>query len=307
MIKSDILYYSDQYEHMTIDMIVRKYFMLSQNNTSYPEVVLANIKGYMNDAEINVETVSIDVLNHDCKKCDKFIMVNETYIMKTEELTEREMKRPVIDYLIKHNIIRACWTCDGKPFDVWEEYFDLEKEIIGYNKHQDKVCGKNNCDLITYQIYDNFFRLLPIEITNRNEKYKFKYDDTEFEMEVPLICKKTTVIETFLKKQSIKNLLVYDLDLYYVGYKSTKISDSDKFIVKNFVRIGNSHTVYRSYGIEVAREIYVIVRKNVTSCELYEHLNQIPKLISDIIFTYVDFNSNSPRSDDIFKPHQIMN
>lgn len=298
---SSSLYYFNKYEHMTIDMIVRKYVALPQNDTSYPKIVLYKIKGYINGVEINIERSFIDVLSDDYEK-NNLLTIIHSYIIKTEELSEQQMKRPVIDYLIKHNIIQACWTCEGKPFNVWEECFDSEEEIIEHYKHQDKVCDKKNCDLIT-----NYIFLTHWSKTIRNEQYKFRYDDIEFEMEVPLICKKSTIIETFLKNKFIKNLITYDFDLYYVKYsytdifnwsqyKNIKLNDNDKFVVKDYSVIGNAQiSAINSKGI------YVIVRKNVTSYDLYKQLNQLPRLISDIICTYADFNSNSPICDNIFK------
>lgn len=119
----------------------------------------------------------IEVLNQNYDEYKKSnsntIKIDEIYLIKTEELRESEIKQPIIDYLLKHDIRLACWVCDGKPIDVWKECFDLEKNIISYDNHVYKVCDKNKCDLITYRNDD---RIGPRKILRyeRHNEYKFK-------------------------------------------------------------------------------------------------------------------------------------
>jgi len=151
----------------------------------------------------------------------------EVTIWKIDELSDNDMKRPMIKYLIDNDIERACWTIDGEPIDVNTTYFDPNKIITGYETHVKEKCTGTHCDLVRYvNDYSRGVYGTNITITSRTNVYKFKYivpespTGIDFTMTVPVICNKHTMIEKFLDvTKNNDKYSVMDFDLYYVPQK----------------------------------------------------------------------------------------
>src|SRR5438552_10398883 len=119
----------------------------------------------------------------------------DTYTIKCK-LSENDLKKPIIDYLLANNIKRACWTIDGKWINVWSTFFNPNKELIGFDFHVRNNCDQYNCDLVIF--YDMRSTLLN-RLDNRFTTFDFKFVVSNhcesFRMTVPVIATRNIILQ----------------------------------------------------------------------------------------------------------------
>lgn len=237
------------------------------------------------------------------------------------ELSDQDLKKPIIDYLMSKNIKRACWSVDNQWINVKTTCFDtilekgfIGKKIIGYNWHwqaKQGGCDETNCDLV--QCNDRFNLIEPVIITTRSKQYFFKFVtlgySTMFKMRVPVITKKNQILKLFLDTMGTNEYMMMDFDLYYInqctnmgtelGYnnsieKTIKINNENDFVV-DFAE-QNRRIIEPMF---INRSMYVIFGK-ISLNQIDQLLGQglgmglrVPKDLVNLIYRYTGFESES--------------
>ena len=127
-----------------------------------------------------------------------------------------------------------------------------------------------------------------------------------------VISNKNTILDKILNENVIITREIYrilDFDLYYVMRKRKydrelkkevsdedviRVIDNNDFIIDYFCE-NNNNIIDLSYDM-VSR--YVIVRKTFSSSQLHDLL-QLPGILSDIIYTYLDVESVNPIPENV--------
>ncbi len=258
-----------------------------------------------------------------CK--DLLYKINEEiWITYSKKISYEELSKPIINYLEHHHIKRACWTISGVPVNVKKNYFDPMSEMIGHMVHH-KDCEITKCDIVTYNSgYDgmylyidsrcHFVEIIVIVSDPRDEVTPRDKLNFCINIDIPEICDKNRIINEcvdniYMLPQEYNHLRFIDFDLYYVmkhkkfdrktnkeiiNEQVTKIIDNDEFVTKFFCK-NNDNIIDITYDMEFK---YVIVCKNILSTE-FQKLLEIPRILSDIIYTYIDFESVEPIVSEI--------
>ena len=240
-----------------------------------------------------------------------------------DQISEHEFERPMIKYLQDKNINRSCWSINDVPIDVKKSFKELNFDkipIVGQYYHTQK-CDGQKCDLIVYLTCDGVYNTL----FDRYDCFDFvfvgsnniKYDGY---IHVPAICNRKTIFENLMTdctffdinaKEIIKNYQTHDFDLYHItkqlterltqhdhedwNYVVRKITDEHDFVVK-FCCL-NQRTIFDDSPF--TEYAYVVVCKCITSLE-FQKVVLMPKDLSDIIYSYVDFESTEPNHLEYF-------
>ncbi len=331
----------EQYRHTdtkTIRQCVDRYF---DRSTIYGMKFGTNhVQNIRIDVYVQKKLINdLDVLISDffCNNNHVEIINNKRYIKLTikiyttivKELSDEQLNRPIIDYLVANNLNRACWVFDkhGKQTidvnNIFNHYVGSNHcsdsyNFIGHMYHK-KQCNIESCDLIAcVSSYDGTH----YNICDRCSLYRsmFLTNINEFNLCLPVISNKKTMINNFF--QHI-NMNVYyhclagnnnyyhsikpcELDIYCVTqitHTDTKSEESvgrmnqnDNYVLDFF----ETNKEILSENIGCTEHVYVFVPKSIRLNDFYQTTKYLPIELLDIIYMYVDFESVEPNVSDIF-------
>ena len=235
-------------------------------------------------------------------------IVEEIWITFTKNISDNDLKKPIIEYLLNNNIDRACWN-----INIYNTFFDSVTEIIGYmnytcvSHHTNANCDAKYCDLITGISFSGSRTFLK----DRYKTYKFTFlmsrnNQHIINLTLPLICMKRTILEEFLKNTNITSdnkFKIIDLDVYCIKKEHSynkvcqieRILNDDLFVIEYCCE--NNRDIYWTHMDTICK--YVITYKPILSSSL-QKLVQLPENLSDIIYTYSDFELLSTSDHSLF-------
>ena len=243
-----------------------------------------------------------------------------------KNLTDDEMDKPIINFLLTNDISRACWLVEGKSIDINNSFnqYNLSNEYIGYNRHKPN-CDINKCDLIVCSsshsgifytmidrstVYDSMFL-----INDKNDPLMNNFFDL---IRLPLLCNKQTIIKKFLEDAALyyqhskevfyKSLKPIEIDVYFASRDTSednivedsieRITNNNNYVLEFFKR--NENGIDDCWGHQNKK--YVFVLKSFRSNDFNALLiNTLPiDDLLDIIYDYVDFESIEPAISTVF-------
>lgn len=242
-------------------------------------------------------------------------------------ISEDTFDLPIVYYLNKNNIMRACWKLQSninpdmfvdvkQTFSHYNNFIknrNSDNKIIEFVGHLDgfnntsndyihqKNCDKYRCDIIT--CYSKNFCSTT---WNRNDTHECVFLHEKYERKIslyfPTFCDKLTIINTFIlynKMNEKIDVKFTDLDLYFVVLGKT-----DQKYVKVFSqKITHCNDFVTTFCCDnegwfdkliVNKSIYfAIVSKKITSSQFNDYMN-FPTSVLNIIHQYVDFQCKLP-------------
>lgn len=243
----------------------------------------------------------------------------DSWDTRREEITDDEINEPVIQYLIKNEIDRGCWTWIRDGFC---ECIDIKKPFINYinenkleffsNIQHVKHCSGVNCDLIDMSLspsdrstYRNEC-FVPMKINQRTSEYKIWVQTNDLNngeytilLRLPVICDSGTIMRLIFQhiksNQYNKNHLKFiDHSLYYVKRKYLeKEDDVFDFLIKCDAVGDHILDYFCKNGHWIPSDIslvrLVFAHRLIISDD-FNKLIDIPSSLSDIIYEYADFD-----------------
>jgi len=249
-------------------------------------------------------------------------------------VSKEELSEPIVNFLIKHNINRACWTINDDVVDVkkiFNYYGHNSLTFCGSKLHISK-CDTENCDLVTYVgFYDGVSR----SDYSRRIECNFKFIDYNnpiyfgnsfktFQMTSKNDVFKIYSVDQYMDKKT--KLRSQDVDIYCIAIKNyqnrlkeidfIKLPDSDSDSNSNSNECGsntdNNINVanfdkpsedFHGISLLSCEYKYAVSNKLVSSVRFNEFVIKLPMCISDIIYEYANIESKEPsRIDNLTLP-----
>jgi len=262
-----------------------------------------------------VDCIDKQIKDYNCiKRFDVDPIIIEQTVPKILFVSEEELSEPIVNYLLKHNIDRACWMIDHHHIDCRNSfrYYGSDKplSLAGYTLHT-PGCDSEKCDLITY--ISGYERLL-YSHDSRQREYNFKFMDYNNPcffgdvFTVHPMLDKNMIMKIYQpepyshKSKEIENSFKsMDLDLYCVIIKYYQNMSKELEFIKLFDDENDDDCTIPllvDKTIDYFEYRYAVSHKLIGSIQFSRLIINFPNDVSDIIYRYVDFESKEPQPID---------